>query len=622
MTCGLHLSTAENCLYEAGASVCCRSQASIQRRARRYSCPCDAFAAWGRSMRIERGVVAGRTGRVLGLMMAALLAATGVCVPRARAQVVIDVVARSGDAVPGMPGQTFFNFSAPYINNSGDLAISANLANSAGSFEGKRGAFLWSGGVLQKLIATGDAAPGGFPSPNYESAGVSRLDDAGIVVMQSTWPSSNPGRNGLHAYIPGQGNIVLQVPGATPHAQWPNLWMGNYNFLLSGGKFVDKYFQQDFGGVVGVPFQILTNPDTISSSGWPCPNMRLGPLYWNSMSNEGLVAIMSSVPCGYPAFGSLGSSVVGVLNALTGGVSERARACPLNAGNPPQQCGPTASRSINNYFTSLNGHESFERDRFDGQRMLIRDGVEAGSLTSWASDFLLPDETLHSVSGSALGEDGTLIVVFAARKTTPGGEILVGWFTVNPDGSTTLLGRQGQAIFGGGPVLTVGSSFSATSAQGITWLYFGNTIWSWQRSRGWKRVLGAGDSVRLGAGGVVGTLANYPSAIPNTYAGKERGMNSAGVLGVSLDVSVSGHSGHINAVATINLAAIACPGDFNGDGVVEDTDFVVFSAAYNTLDCADPSMPLGCAADLNADGFVDDNDFVIFVGAYNALICP
>jgi len=65
-----------------------------------------------------------------------------------------------------------------------------------------------------------------------------------------------------------------------------------------------------------------------------------------------------------------------------------------------------------------------------------------------------------------------------------------------------------------------------------------------------------------------------------------------------------------------------CPGDINGDNQVDDADFVLFSAAYNILDCADPAMPSGCPSDLNADGFVDDSDFTIFVIAYNQLLCP
>lgn len=65
-----------------------------------------------------------------------------------------------------------------------------------------------------------------------------------------------------------------------------------------------------------------------------------------------------------------------------------------------------------------------------------------------------------------------------------------------------------------------------------------------------------------------------------------------------------------------------CVGDLNLDGVVEDFDFVVFAAAYNTLDCADVTMPAGCPSDLNGDGFVDDADFVLFAAAYNELLCP
>jgi len=71
-----------------------------------------------------------------------------------------------------------------------------------------------------------------------------------------------------------------------------------------------------------------------------------------------------------------------------------------------------------------------------------------------------------------------------------------------------------------------------------------------------------------------------------------------------------------------NGVAAPCPGDLNGDGLVDDSDFVSFAGAYDILDCADPSMPTGCPADLNLDGLVDDSDFVIFASAYDALICP
>ncbi|MFO0859882.1 MAG: hypothetical protein U0570_04935 [Phycisphaerales bacterium] len=57
-----------------------------------------------------------------------------------------------------------------------------------------------------------------------------------------------------------------------------------------------------------------------------------------------------------------------------------------------------------------------------------------------------------------------------------------------------------------------------------------------------------------------------------------------------------------------------CPGDFNGDNLVDDGDFTLFVGPYNDL--VDPR------ADLNGDGNTDDADFVIFLASYNALVCP
>ncbi len=57
-----------------------------------------------------------------------------------------------------------------------------------------------------------------------------------------------------------------------------------------------------------------------------------------------------------------------------------------------------------------------------------------------------------------------------------------------------------------------------------------------------------------------------------------------------------------------------CPGDFNGDGQVDDTDFVLFAGYYNEL--LDPR------GDLSGDNQSDDTDFVTFATSYNALLCP
>ena len=72
----------------------------------------------------------------------------------------------------------------------------------------------------------------------------------------------------------------------------------------------------------------------------------------------------------------------------------------------------------------------------------------------------------------------------------------------------------------------------------------------------------------------------------------------------------------------LNFEIVSSLSAINNDGFVDDTDFVLFAAAYNLLDCADPAMPAGCPSDINGDSVVDDADFVVFVSAYNELVCP
>jgi hypothetical protein len=60
--------------------------------------------------------------------------------------------------------------------------------------------------------------------------------------------------------------------------------------------------------------------------------------------------------------------------------------------------------------------------------------------------------------------------------------------------------------------------------------------------------------------------------------------------------------------------AAYCDGDLNDDGFIDDTDFVLFAAAYNLLNSG--------GGDLNFDTLTDDADFVLFAAAYDLLVCP
>ncbi len=80
------------------------------------------------------------------------------------------------------------------------------------------------------------------------------------------------------------------------------------------------------------------------------------------------------------------------------------------------------------------------------------------------------------------------------------------------------------------------------------------------------------------------------------------------------------HSELVNWQSEVRFEPLECPADLNGDNVVDDSDFVIFVAAYNELLC--PDEPAACPGDLNGDGLVEDSDFVIFASAYNELLCP
>jgi len=95
-------------------------------------------------------------------------------------------------------------------------------------------------------------------------------------------------------------------------------------------------------------------------------------------------------------------------------------------------------------------------------------------------------------------------------------------------------------------------------------------------------------------------------------------FNTTGVNGKRATASSSETQGN-NALAFATRLVFSrptptCPADLNGDGLVDDLDFVLFVQAYDFL--------VTPAADFNFDGVTDDSDFQVFVGAYDDLICP
>lgn len=126
--------------------------------------------------------------------------------------------------------------------------------------------------------------------------------------------------------------------------------------------------------------------------------------------------------------------------------------------------------------------------------------------------------------------------------------------------------------------------------------------------------------VTVGASGVTSGVATQFWPL---LAGK---VSSGQVLFAQWFVEDAAAAGGLAASSVVRMpifcGSAGCPNvcsmaDFNGDGLVDDSDFVLFADAYNALVVPAANV----LSDLNADAFVDDADFSQFSTAYDTLIC-
>lgn len=337
-----------------------------------------------------------------------------------------------------------------------------------------------------------------------------------------------------------------------------------------------------------------------------------------------------------------------------------------NASPVVSNCVFTGNRSGYGGAVVLNGTSLpvFSNCRFEGNAALYGGGA------IWVSDpstLLLDTSTLTNNSaawGGAIGSNNSHIdvrtcsIISNHAVTYNGGAFDLNGVTFNL--ANSLIAANTSVEDGGGLWLanstnatitnTTVANNQATNYTGGVTVYFASA--SIKNSILWGNTGGI-------AGAQNKNLALYSSTAPLSYSSVQgwtgalggsnnNGLNpmfvSAGTgdftLGAASPAIDSANDaalplsyefdllGHVRRISTLDRGPYEygshapCPGDLNGDGFVDDSDFVVFASAYNILDCADPSMPSGCPGDLNGDGYVDDADFVIFAGAYNELLCP
>lgn len=156
------------------------------------------------------------------------------------------------------------------------------------------------------------------------------------------------------------------------------------------------------------------------------------------------------------------------------------------------------------------------------------------------------------------------------------------------------------------------------NAGRITFEADAGTIW-WSLSYGGASYTGSNtlnitNDTDGNAAPAFGTPLPTASTKALQYTGAASGASTTNAANYAITLNAAVVTNNARVTFTVKAA---CAGDLNSDGFVDDTDFVFFAAAYDTLICGSP-----CPADLNGDSFVDDADFVVFAAAYDVLVCP
>lgn len=205
--------------------------------------------------------------------------------------------------------------------------------------------------------------------------------------------------------------------------------------------------------------------------------------------------------------------------------------------------------------------------------------------------------TLNASSLPLTLHEGDRVYIRVSNNGNPAEDWLTCDLTMTIAGGPVVLAAPRQTIYcvGGEATMTV-----AAAGDGLQYL--------WQRldtdDQVWEDLFDQTyDDGSIAMGTRTATL--HVSNLARTAAGQFR-------------VLVSNACGSVTTpAASLHL----CSSDFNCDGLVDDTDFSIFSVSYDLLVCEDPAMAPMCPCDINNDGVVDDVDFTLFAVAYDRLLC-
>lgn len=351
----------------------------------------------------------------------------------------------------------------------------------------------------------------------------------------------------------------------------------------------------------------LTTGQTTCVSRGPLGVLGDGDCEYARISADGRFVMFTSAATNLVEGDTNGKKDVFVFDRASGSMT---RASVDSAGlQSPRECSGAGFSSDGRYALFLVGHGAFGSP-LTGYALFARDLV--AETTIRVSPETFEGLSFGHVEGGEISDDGRYVAYLAPRLVvTPG---LAAWtdqvFLTNlVTGETTFVSR-GMApeqtnydcwnvwLSGDGDWVTY-STFSPHVVEGTT--PNGTNILTWSRQTG---------STTIGSVGDVGTVDDWYAAGGRMSAdGRFLCVHTGSEMFAEGDAN-----GEIDVLVIDRGAASACPGDTNGDGVVNFTDLNAILTAYNSVD-GDPGYNPG--ADIDADSDVDFADLNVVVSAFN-----
>jgi hypothetical protein len=121
----------------------------------------------------------------------------------------IEAMALSGAAAPDIPGGILTSFEGPVLDDSGNVAFLASVRRGR---ESSDAILLYRDGELRKLIAAGDAAPGGGI---FSGLGAPAINNHGVVAFPAI-VEQGPILGGLYVVEEGQARLALAAGTPAP----------------------------------------------------------------------------------------------------------------------------------------------------------------------------------------------------------------------------------------------------------------------------------------------------------------------------------------------------------------------------------------------------------------------